>query len=211
MLGAPLGLLYANAAEWLIHKYVLHGVGKNKRSFWSFHFHEHHRASRKNDFRDADYERSVFGWHAQGKETLAVASLLVLHLPLFPIAPWFAGAVWYSGLNYMYKHKKAHLDPAWAKKHLKHHYDHHMGRDQDQNWCVTAPWFDYVMGTRVDYQYDAEGRLLKEVPTVLKDAPAASAEAATDARLPEALAPANDQVNSLGAHPSESKSGQRVA
>ena len=44
MLGIPLGLLYANASEWLIHHYVLHGLGKKKRSFWSFHWGEHHRA-----------------------------------------------------------------------------------------------------------------------------------------------------------------------
>jgi sterol desaturase/sphingolipid hydroxylase (fatty acid hydroxylase superfamily) len=162
MLGAPLGLLYANAAEWVIHKYVLHGIGKDKRSFWSFHFHEHHRASRKHDFRDADYERSVFGLHAQGKEALAVSLLMAAHIPLFPVAPWFTSAVWYSALNYLYTHKKSHLDPAWAKVHLKHHYDHHMGTDQDLNWCVTKPWFDYLMGTRVDYTYDAQGRVVKD-------------------------------------------------
>ena len=25
-----------------------------------------------------------------------------------------------------------------------------MGRNQDANWCVTKPFFDYVMGTRLD-------------------------------------------------------------
>ena len=24
-----------------------------------------------------------------------------------------------------------------------------MNSNQDANWCVTKPWFDYVMGTRV--------------------------------------------------------------
>ncbi|MFM2420562.1 MAG: hypothetical protein RL385_5285 [Pseudomonadota bacterium] len=162
MLGAPLGLLYANAAEWVIHKYVLHGIGKDKRSFWSFHFHEHHRASRKHGFRDADYERSVFGLHAQGKEALAVSLLMAAHIPLFPLAPWFTSAVWYSALNYLYTHKRSHLDPAWAKVHLKHHYDHHMGTDQDLNWCVTKPWFDFLMGTRFNYAYDAQGRVVKD-------------------------------------------------
>ena len=55
MLGVPLGLLYANAGEWLIHKYVLHGLGKKKKSFFSFHWSEHHRACRKHDFFDPDY------------------------------------------------------------------------------------------------------------------------------------------------------------
>ena len=27
-----------------------------------------------------------------------------------------------------------------------------MGPDQDMNWCVTFPLWDYVMGTRVPYK-----------------------------------------------------------
>ena len=165
MLGVPFGLLYANAGEWLIHRYVLHGLGKKKTSFWNFHWGEHHRAARKGAFLDPDYERSPFGNHAQGKELLAVAALLLAHAPLFALAPWFTASVWYSGLNYLYVHRKAHLDPEWAREHLKHHYDHHMGLDQDQNWGVTRPWFDILLGTRVDYEYDAKGRVKRpEVP-----------------------------------------------
>lgn len=48
MFGIPVALAYTNAAEWLIHKHILHGRGKKKSSFWSFHFHEHHRASKAN-------------------------------------------------------------------------------------------------------------------------------------------------------------------
>jgi sterol desaturase/sphingolipid hydroxylase (fatty acid hydroxylase superfamily) len=162
MLGIPLGLLYANASEWLIHKYVLHGLGKKKKSFFSFHWAEHHRACRKHEFYDPDYQRSVFGQHAQGKEALALAALVVLHAPLLPVAPYFTATVWYSAANYFYKHRRAHLDPEWAKKHLKHHYDHHMGREQDANWGVTRPWFDWLLGTRIDYQYDEQGRPLRD-------------------------------------------------
>jgi sterol desaturase/sphingolipid hydroxylase (fatty acid hydroxylase superfamily) len=168
MLGVPLALLYANASEWLIHKYVLHGLGKKKKSFFSFHWSEHHRACRKHAFEDPDYRRSPFGVHAQGKEALAIAGLMLMHAPLLPVAPWFTATVWYSGLNYFYKHRRSHLDPEWAKQYLKHHYDHHMGRDQDANWCVTRPWFDHLMGTRIDYEYDAAGRPVRvhiEVPT----------------------------------------------
>ena len=166
MLGIPLGLLYANAGEWLIHKYVLHGVGKKKGSFFSFHWGEHHRACRKHDFYDPDYQRSMFGAHAQGKEALSVAGLMLLHVPLLSVAPWFTVTVWYSGANYLFKHRKAHLDPAWAKQHLKHHYDHHMGINQDSNWCVTQPWLDHVLGTRVDYTYDEQGKVKKQAPLV---------------------------------------------
>jgi hypothetical protein len=158
MIGIPIGLLYANAGEWLIHKYVLHGIGKKKKSFWSFHWSEHHRAARKNDFKDPDYERSPFANNAQGKEALALVGLVAVHLPLAGVAPWFTATVCYSAANYYYKHKRAHLDPEWAKQHLKHHYDHHMGQNQDANWCVTQPWFDHLLGTRIDYEYDERGR-----------------------------------------------------
>src|SRR5262245_50757626 len=151
MIGIPLGLAYSNAGEWFIHKYVLHGSGRKRKSYWSFHWLEHHRAARLEHMRDADYERSVFRWNAQGKEALALGLAAVAHLPLFPIAPFFTGTVVYSMLNYYRKHKRAHLDPEWAKEHLPWHYDHHMGPDQDANWCVTKPWFDHLMGTRKPY------------------------------------------------------------
>jgi sterol desaturase/sphingolipid hydroxylase (fatty acid hydroxylase superfamily) len=45
------------------------------------------------------------------------------------------------------------MNPEWAKKHLRWHYEHHMGKDQNKNFCVTKPWFDWIMGTRVKYDY----------------------------------------------------------
>ena len=36
-----------------------------------------------------------------------------------------------------------------GKKAIPWHYDHHMNTNQDANWCVTRPWFDYIMGTRI--------------------------------------------------------------
>lgn len=151
MIGIPLGLAYMNAGEWLVHKYVLHGLGRSKKSFWSFHWHEHHREVRRNDHFDEAYEQPMVGWHAQGKEALGLAAAAVIHAPLLPVAPFFTAAVWYSIWNYYRVHKKSHLDPEWAKENLTHHYDHHMGPNQDANWCVTHPWFDNVMGTRVPY------------------------------------------------------------
>jgi len=151
MIGIAAGLLYSNATEWLVHKYVLHGPGKKKGSFWSFHFHEHHRAARQNNHIDAAYERPLLGWHGQSKEALGLAMLTAAHLPLFPIAPLFTSTLVYSAVDYYRKHKRAHLDPDWARSHLPWHYDHHMGPNQDCNWCVTRPWFDHIMGTRVVY------------------------------------------------------------
>eukprot|EP01031_Cornospumella_fuschlensis_P019288 gene19288-23634_t len=62
------GLLLANFIEWFFHKHVLHGLGRVRGRFWSFHFHEHHGNARRHAFRDPCYERFPLGWHAQGKE-----------------------------------------------------------------------------------------------------------------------------------------------
>lgn len=164
MVGIPLALLYANATEWFVHKHVLHGAGKRRQSFWSFHFHEHHRASRRHAMVDPDYQRSVFADNAQGREVLGLALLGLAHLPLFPVAPFFTATYLASGLLYYRRHKRAHLDTEWGREHLPWHYDHHMGPDPDANWCVTFPWFDHLMGTRKPYKntpQEAADRLRK--------------------------------------------------
>ena len=147
MIGIPIAMLYANAFEWWAHKHLLHGLGKKKNSFFAFHFFDHHRAARKHGMRDVGYANGVFGGAPQRKEALLLAGLVVVHVPLFPVAPFFTATVAYSAVNYWRTHKRAHLDPAWAEEHLPWHVEHHMGRDQDANWCVTHPFFDKVMGT----------------------------------------------------------------
>ena len=151
MIGIPLGLLAANATEWVVHKYVLHGLGRRKGTFWSFHWHEHHGSCRRNGHVDPCYERPLTGWHAQSKEAAALVGAGALLLPLLPVAPLFTLTMWASGVHYYRVHKRSHQDPEWARQHLPWHYDHHMGPDQDKNWCVTRPWFDHLMGTRVPY------------------------------------------------------------
>ena len=151
MIGIPLGLIYMNAGEWIVHKYLLHGRGIKKKSFWNFHWSEHHRDARRSNFIDEAYVKSLGGWNAQTKEALGLAFAAVAHAPLFPFAPFFTSAVWYGIGNYYFVHKKSHLDPEWAKKNLAWHYDHHMGPNQHANWCVTKPWFDKIMGTFEPY------------------------------------------------------------
>lgn len=146
--GIVLGLLHANAVEWLTHKYVLHGLGKRKGSFFRFHWAQHHRIARRNAMYDKTYQEPFWNWKARGKEIAGIVGLAVLHLPLFKVAPFFTAAVVFSAGNYLHRHRKAHLDVEWGKKHMSHHYDHHMGANQDANWCVCYPWFDYVLGTR---------------------------------------------------------------
>ena len=150
MIGIPLGLLAGNAAEWVMHKYVLHEMGREPDSFWGFHFHEHHRLVRQNGFKDPMYdERFPLGFHAQGKESWALIGASVAVAPLFPVAPFFTATLWYCAINYYRTHKHAHDNPQWARENLQWHYDHHMGRNPGANWCISKPWFDYIMGTRV--------------------------------------------------------------
>ena len=154
MLGIPVGLVYANAMEWGLHRYVLHGrrLGKKRGSFWSFHFFRHHRLSRQNEFSDPDYEQPLGReWNGQAKEAVGLGVLAIVHLPLAPVAPFFTATLLYSAVDYYRKHKRAHLDPDWARENLPWHVDHHMGPNPDANWCVTRPWMDNWMGTRAPY------------------------------------------------------------
>lgn len=180
MIGIPLGLLYANAGEWWIHKHLLHGLGRDRESFWAFHWHEHHRESRLHGFRDGHYGRALLGgWHSQSKEAAGLAFAAAVHLPLLPFAPFFTAAVLFSIGNYYRVHKKSHEDPDWAREHLRWHYDHHMGPNQHANWCVSFPWFDYVMGTREPY-----AGTQREAKDLARKAARAAGRSITDAPEP---------------------------
>ena len=69
-------ILYTNMFEWFAHKVLLHGLGKRRESFWSFHWHEHHRESRKGNMFDPQYERSLLTWSPQAKEAISVAGAI---------------------------------------------------------------------------------------------------------------------------------------
>lgn len=150
LVGFPAGLFLANGAEWVIHKRVLHGWGKRKGNFWNFHWYEHHNVSRRHAMLDDAYAAGWIGggWNGRTKEAVALTAGVLVWVPLLPIAPGLAAAFVYATGNYYWKHKKAHLDPDWARRHLPWHVDHHLGPNQDANWCVTRPWFDLIMGTR---------------------------------------------------------------
>ena len=169
------GLIFANAAEWYVHKYLLHGQGKKKNSFWRFHWAVHHKTVLEQGYRDSDYETNLLSeWNPQSKEVAALAAGALAISPFFPLFPWFTMGVWASQYNYYRVHKKSHLDPEWGYKYLPWHYDHHMAPDQDKNWCVTFPLWDYVMGTRVKYKgterekKDIERRARKAQATAFK-------------------------------------------
>lgn len=140
--------VYANLFEWLWHKHVYHGLGKKKKSWFSGHWRDHHRVVRKSKGFDLSYNNRLF----VGKDpTLEAVQLFVaasLHLPLLPLAPAFVATLYFHALMYFVLHRKSHLDPEWAKKYLPWHYDHHMGKNQDANWCVTYPLWDHILRTR---------------------------------------------------------------
>ena len=147
--------MVANAFEWVAHKYVLHGVHrpgqsrfspvpKNMESHWS-----HHRIVRKTQFFDEGYVEGLANWRIRN-ELLSLGIVAVAFGTVFyPISKGMSLSVVYSACNYFYTHRRAHLEPEWAMKKIPWHYDHHMNANQDANWCVTKPWFDYIMGTRV--------------------------------------------------------------
>jgi len=152
ILCVPLAVAYAHIAEWLIHKYILHGLGKNKKSSWAFHWHNHHKECRKNDNFDKGYRD---GWSGpQLREKLSLIALVLIHLPLITVAPLFVTTLAICAKRYYLIHKHAHLNPSWCKTHLPWHYDHHMGKNQDANWGVTVEWVDKLMGTRIKYHED---------------------------------------------------------
>src|SRR5690349_19069541 len=123
----PVTLIIYDVLEWFTHKYVSHGLGRNPKSFYNFHWGDHHRNVRRNGFYDDEFKGSLFSWNAQGKEALLLTLTALLYLPLLFIAPFCYLALIYGSLRYRWVHRRAHTDPAWAKVHVPWHYDHHMG------------------------------------------------------------------------------------
>lgn len=149
------GLVVANGFEWVAHKFILHGthrIGKprfsplptNMKSHW-----EHHRIVRKVEFYDEGYVEGIKNWRTRNEIISILTVAGVASIVFLPFSKGMALAAIYSAGNYYYVHRRAHLEPDWAKKKIPWHYDHHMNSNQDANWCVTKPWFDYILGTRV--------------------------------------------------------------
>lgn len=171
------GLVVANAFEWVAHKYVLHGThrkGKPRfsplptsmKSHW-----EHHKVVRKVNFYDDAYTQGLSHWRTENEVISVCIAAGVFGAAFYPFSKGMALAACYSACNYYYTHRRAHLEPEWARKKIPWHYDHHMNSNQDANWCVTKPWFDYVMGTRVisSSALQESNPLGIPLPTILSD------------------------------------------
>ena len=142
-----LGFLYASLLEWVLHKYVLHGLGKRKNfPLFKFHWSSHHKTTRKNLGLD-----SAYIWPMEQDAWKEVGTLVVLclaHSWLFLISPIFFLYLCIHSVAYFYIHSRCHLAAQFCRKYFPWHFSHHMGKNQDANWGVTNPIFDYIFRTR---------------------------------------------------------------
>ena len=125
--------------DWGIHILLHKPRGKSR---FKFHW-KHHKIARKNGNCDPDYK--IKFW--QNETKIGVAAMF-LHSPLYLLFPVFTTTVLIYASIYLIIHRKSHEHVEFFKKWLPWHYEHHMGRNQNANWCVICPLMDYVMGTR---------------------------------------------------------------
>tara|TARA_R110002110_G_scaffold116862_3_gene288665 strand:- start:1295 stop:1750 length:456 start_codon:yes stop_codon:yes gene_type:complete len=139
------GIVIANFYEWVIHRFILHGLGKRKRSFFHFHWQHHNIVRSSQGFDDTFLDNGYF------KEKLSLFFLGLVHSPIALWYPALAATMGVYLFAYYFIHMKAHLDPEWARKWVPWHWDHHMGKNQDMNWCVVMPLCDILFRTREKY------------------------------------------------------------
>lgn len=146
VLGIPVAYGLSRLIENRFHRYVLHDLGKDRTSFWSFHFHDHHNAATRNGMLDPDYLEPWFFNGPRTKEVLSLAAGATAALTVTPAFPFFGvtslALIW----NYYSKHKRSHTDPEYAARHMVNHLIHHM-KNPNGNWEVTGDISDRILGT----------------------------------------------------------------
>ena len=131
------GFIHGSLIEYLVHRYLFHGLGKKKDSIFAYHLRDHHLVSRRNDF--IDNKLSVH-------EAIGVVFLVALHVPAFFLSLYlFAGIAFYA-LLFVVLHNTMHKTPGLAKKYFWWHWNHHM-KNQNKSWNVVLPIFDLLTGT----------------------------------------------------------------
>ena len=141
---------YGHLVEYATHKHILHNHKKFKKIF-KRHFGTHHNISRKNDMYDESYKKLLSG--DIKFEFYGLLILLIIHLPVLFILPYFYATLLVSCAMYYTAYRKAHIDVAWGKKWLPWHAAHHMGQNQHMNWGIRLPIVDMLFGTyRLDKQ-----------------------------------------------------------
>ena len=131
------GFIHGSLIEYLVHRYLFHGLGKKKDSIFAYHLRDHHLVSRRNDF--IDNKLTVH-------EAIGVVFLVALHVPAFFLSTYlFAGIAFYA-LLFVVLHNTMHKTPGLAKKYFWWHWNHHM-KNQNKSWNVVLPIFDLLTGT----------------------------------------------------------------
>ena len=136
-------LVYCNFLEYIFHRFILHRYGKNKQSLFRYHW-EHHIETRRNCMKDPQYTSTSV---VMLKELLAVLILIIIHTPTCYIHPALYILILLYAVNYFRVHKKAHIFPEWATLQCRWHIEHHLG-NQDKNFNIVFPLFDYIFRTR---------------------------------------------------------------
>ena len=144
-----IGFLAGSLIEWLAHKHLLHNFSYPSLSH--SHFSIHHRNCRHNEGYDSDYLSLIpkdanHGWN----EIKLLVIGLILVSPLALVSIWLWLPLLSHTITYYFLHRKSHLEPEWGKRWMPWHWDHQMGKNQNANWGVTSPIFDWVFGTRFD-------------------------------------------------------------
>lgn len=131
------GIFYANVIEYVVHRYLFHGLGKKSDSIFAFHLRDHHINSRKNNFIDRKVSTN---------EAIGLPFLLLTHLPVYYVAPVFFYALVVYAAAFLVLHNYQHRNPEFTKKYFRWHWDHHMG-NQNKSWGVVLPLTDIVART----------------------------------------------------------------
>lgn len=138
------GMIIGNGMEWCIHKWVLHGLGKKKNSFFHHHW-EHHRECRRGRLNGDSSYSSLFT-SMMSKEGFGLLFLAVITYPM----SWLSMTVYIGMLIqlvlYFVIHRWIHMHPEYASFLFPWHDKHHIV-DQNSSWCVTYPLWDKILGT----------------------------------------------------------------
>src|SRR5690606_40821352 len=86
-------------------------VPESMRSHW-----EHHREVRKTEFSDIGYVEGYKNWRTRNEIGSLVVVASVFGLAFYPVSKGMVLATLYSAGNYYYIHRRAHLEPEWARK-----------------------------------------------------------------------------------------------
>ena len=130
-----IGLIYVNFLEWVLHRFVLHGLGKSRSSRFNFHIVHH-------------YVSSVC--HMEDSPSLLEAFYMTLvtfmHVWMIYISVWLYAGALAGGTLYWVVHSLVHTYPKLMYPYFPWHYSHHTWYP-NHNWCVTYPLFDIIFRT----------------------------------------------------------------